>query len=68
MAQPKGKNKYSNKNKTNNHSKYVFESIVNTSIVVSFILATLSSIFGTLFSYKKCFRNKKSKLSYTDIE
>ena len=68
VAQPKGKNRNSQKNKRNNHSKYVSEAVVITLLVVSFILAAVSSIFGTLFLYNKCLRNKKSKLSHTDVE
>ena len=68
VAQPNGKNKNSNKNKRNNHSKYVSESVVITSFVVSFILAAISSIFGALIVHKKCNRNIKSKVSYTDVE
>ena len=68
VAQPKGKNKNSNKNKRSNHSKYVSESVVITSFVISFILATISSIFGTIFLFKKCLRKKEFKVSYTDVE
>ena len=68
VAQPNGKNKNSHKNKRNNHSKYISEAVIITFFVVSFVLAKISSILGTLFFYKKCLRNKKSKISYTDVE
>ena len=68
VAQPNGKNKNSHKNKRNNHSKYISEAVIITFFVVSFILATISSILGTLLFYQKYLRNKKSKISYTDVE
>ena len=66
--QPNGKNKNSNKNKRNNRSKYISEAVIITFFVVSFVLATISSILGTLLFYKKYLRDKKSKISYTDVE
>ena len=68
VAQPNGKNKNSHKNKRNNHSKYISEAVIITFFVVSFVLATISSILGTLLFYKKYLRNKKSKISHTDVE
>ena len=57
VAQPYGKNKNSHKNKRNNHSKYISEAVIITFFVVSFVLATISSILGTLFFYKQFLKN-----------